>query len=1134
MTEPRRPAPVARRILLVLALLLPVVGLRAQTLPVQVRTPGAVSSDGVWSPPDPATLAPRAASRVADIPGAVATLDRDALQAILAGAPLEDTLPRGAAAVELTLPLPDGRFGRFTVEESPMLAPELAALFPQIRTYRGAGVDDPTAVARFGWTDLGFHAIILAAGGSLYIDPYAPGDLVNYVSISRSDMPGRGDWSCAFGSGPLTLTRADSLLPIASGTQKRTYRLALAATGEYTSAAGGTTSAALSRMTATMNRVNGIYMRDLAVMMTMATGTAADPTALIFTNGGTDPYTNDDGIAMLSQNTATLDGLIGSGGYDIGHVFSTGGGGVAYLNAVCSTSKAGGVTGSGNPTGDAFDVDYVAHEMGHQFGGNHTFNGTASACGGGNRSAAHAVEPGSGTTIMGYAGICGGEDTQRNSNDYFSIESLNEITTFLGGSGGSCAVTTATGNSLPTLAAGGNYSVPKQTPFTLTGTASDSNGDALTYTWEQWDAGASTSSAATMAIDDGTRTLFRSYSPVSSPVRIVPALPFVLDNANVPPVTFTGSSKVSGVVCSFGTCATGEALPTTTRTLKFQLTARDNRVNGGGVVSAPMSVTVDGNAGPFRVTNPNAPLSVNGLSTLTVTWDVSGTAAYASNVNIYLSLDGGQTSPQTLLSNTPNDGSQDVSVPNVSSTTARVVVAAAGNIFFDVSDMNFTIAAAVPGAFGKSSPSSGATGQVPRPTLNWAAAAGASEYEYCIDAVNDNACSGSFISAGSGTNVVLSGLSPSTTYYWQVRASNSVGTTYGDAAPSSYWSFTTGAELTSNGNFSSGTSGWLTFATPDSSYISYSSAGGVLAFHRLAPPPGTTNQATVFQNTGAALPADAPVSAQFDLGNTDSVRKRISVLVLDADFSDLAVCTFWLPPNTPLATYVMNLRTTKAWTNASIYFYAATAGIGGDYLIDNVSVQRPAGPGVARTTCTDPLAPAAAGGANGPELLTNGDFATGALLPGWGVFGTITTQVSAGVLQFIRPSNTVPAGVVLQPTSTAVGTNAVLTATLQLGNSSAVRKRVTVLVHDNDFSDLSACTFWLPAGQALSSYAMRAYATRAWTNATLSVYPATTGAEQWIRMDNVGLQQTPSAAPLGTECVEPGVTLPTAALRTHQ
>lgn len=330
-----------------------------------------------------------------------------------------------------------------------------------------------------------------------------------------------------------------------------------------------------------------------------------------------------------------------------------------------------------------------------------------------------------------------------------------------------------------------------------------------------------------------------------------------------------------------------------------------------------------------------------------------------------------------------------------------------------------------------------------------------------------------------------------------------------------------GIELLQNRTFSHGTLNWLQFATPDPSYIVSNVTGGVFQYYRLASE-GATNQAVVFQETGAPLGAGAPLLARFDLGNSSTVRKRISVLVLDGDFSDLSVCNFWLPPNTQPRTYQMRTHTTRAWTNASIYFYAATAnapGDGGFYQIDNVSLQYVPAQSAVRTDCVDPSTPAPPGGLDGANLLGNGDFGN-ALAP-WGTFGTITSQLQSGVFEFIRPTAALPAGVVLQTTGQTMAAGQILTATFQLGNSSAVRKRVTPLLHDNDFTDLSACTFWLAPGQPLLTYTMRMYATKAWSNATISFYAATVGAEQWTRLDNVTYQRTPGSAIVGTECVEP-------------
>ncbi len=330
--------------------------------------------------------------------------------------------------------------------------------------------------------------------------------------------------------------------------------------------------------------------------------------------------------------------------------------------------------------------------------------------------------------------------------------------------------------------------------------------------------------------------------------------------------------------------------------------------------------------------------------------------------------------------------------------------------------------------------------------------------------------------------------------------------------------------LMRNGGFGTGTTNWLQFATPDMSYIVSSVVSGVFQFYRVTPPPGTTNQAVAFQQTTAQLLPGAPIAATFDLGNSMNLRRRVSVLIHDADFSDLHVCTLWLAPNAPMRTYTMRTHTTKAWANATISFYAASAGSdGGFYRVDNVSLMYAPAEAADRTDCVDPTAPAPPGGAASANLIANGDFAAG--LTPWGLFGQIVTQIASGVFEFYRPAGT-PAGVVLQGTGQAMVSGQILTASFDLGNSSTVRKRVTVLLHDGDFSDLVACTFWLPPSSPLGTFAMRAYATKAWANATLSVYPATVGPDQWIRLDNVVLQRTPASATVGVECFEPGATPP--------
>lgn len=322
-----------------------------------------------------------------------------------------------------------------------------------------------------------------------------------------------------------------------------------------------------------------------------------------------------------------------------------------------------------------------------------------------------------------------------------------------------------------------------------------------------------------------------------------------------------------------------------------------------------------------------------------------------------------------------------------------------------------------------------------------------------------------------------------------------------------------------NGSFNSGMTGWSTFSLPTPGDFVTSVSNGVLSFYRQPLPAGTSGQGLVTQAFGVALALDAPVNAVFDLGNSSTVRKRITILLHDNNFSDLQMCTFWLAPGAPLRTYGISTHTSRAWSNATISFYAASTGSdGGAYLLDNVQVYSVPGQPVDRTLCVDPTTPGATQIPDSNTMLTNGNF-QGGLSP-WGTFGQLTYQITGGVFQFVRPAGT-PSGVIAQATGTGLPVNTRLTATLSLGNSSNVRKRVTVIVHDNDFSDLSACTFWLEPGQSLGTHTVKLFTTKQWGNATLSVYPSAVDTNQWIRLDNASLRITLSTALTGTECIEP-------------
>ena len=649
-------------------------------------------SGNVWREIDDAVLQQRQPERPI-VPRQYRTfaLDKTALKNLLQQAPSEFTEAARNGVLTVSLPMPDGGFARFSVEETALMEPALAAKHPDIKTYSGRGIDDPTATARFGISSEGFNSMILSTNGTVLIDRYAVGDTDHYISYFKNDVERTGEFVCSFKNDLEDFTKLPDLIPdapnVVSGTNLRTYRLALAATAEYTNVfrQSGDSDAqarvrALAQMVLIMNRVNGVYEREVSIRMVLS----AAEDSIIYTDIAGDPYTNENGSAMLNQNQSNLDSVIGAANYDIGHVFSTGGGGVAQLRAPCGSGKARGVTGLPNPIGDAFAIDYVAHEMGHQFGGNHTFNVGSGSCGG-QRAASAAYEPGSAITIMGYAGICGSQDLAAHSIDTFHVRSIEEIVAFsTGATGDSCAVSTATGNTPPVIDPIPGYNIPKQTPFVLTATATDAENDALTYDWEQYNTGAPATTAAGNSDADGQeRPLFRPYLPTVGRTRTFPRLPYILNNANVPPT-------------STGGFLTGEILPSITRTLLFQVVVRDNRTNGGGVRSRTTIIAVDGDSGPFVVTAPNTNVTWTTNSQQTVTWNVANTDAGAvnvQNVKISLSTDGGNTFPTILKDSTPNDGTETITVPSLGLGTnqARVKVEAVDNVFFDISDVNFTI-----------------------------------------------------------------------------------------------------------------------------------------------------------------------------------------------------------------------------------------------------------------------------------------------------------------------------------------------------------------------------------------------------------------------------------------------------------
>jgi hypothetical protein len=633
------------------------------------------------------------------IPGKYRTtrMDMTGMKNFLWSLPAEQNPGNRNQAPIIELPMPNGTMAKFRVWESTIMEPGLATKYPEIKTFAGQGISDPYATIRFDYNPYdGFHAQVLSVNGNVYIDPYARNNVNNYISYYTRDNKREEDFVCNTISNPDPNIAARIESGPCRGTQLYTYRLALACTGEYAvavcSPAAPTVPLTLTKMITSVNRVTGVYETELSIRMILV----ANTDQLIYLDGTADPYTNNNGGTMLGQNQTNIDNIIGSGNYDIGHVFSTGGGGIAGLGVVCRPGqKSRGVTGLTNPVGDNFDIDYVAHEMGHEYGGNHPFNSQTGSCGGGNRNGSTAYEVGSGTSIMAYAGICGSDDIQPHSDPFMHTISFDEISNYVAGAGGTCPSITATGNTLPVITSmsNNNVNIPLNTPFTLTGSATDADGDALTYCWEEWDlgpAGAWNSGAVST-----TAPLFKSRPPSASGSRTFPDISVILAGYPANPPSVMEGLK-------------GETLPQIARNMKFRLTVRDNRAGGGGVVTGGEGcqagftgtfqvTTVDG-TGPFLVTVPNGGENWPGGSSQTITWNTAGTNAApinAANVKISLSTDGGQTYPTVLAASTPNDGSETLNLPAVTSTTARIKVEAVGNIFFDISNNNFTLSTPV-------------------------------------------------------------------------------------------------------------------------------------------------------------------------------------------------------------------------------------------------------------------------------------------------------------------------------------------------------------------------------------------------------------------------------------------------------
>ncbi|WP_461587329.1 immunoglobulin-like domain-containing protein [Winogradskyella sp.] len=667
----------------------------------------------------------------------VFSLNTNALRQSLTSAP-NRTVSKLRSKTIISFPNSEGKLLRFAIKEASVMHPELQAKYPNIRSYAGQGIDDATSILRFSITPQGFSGIIMSSHGENTFIEQVSKDSNLYITYNRkSRINYEDEFECqVMGMARKKVKKTQGfLMKNANDATLRTYRLAVATTGEYTSYHGGTKAQALAAINSTMTRVNAIFENDFNVTMVLI----PNNDDVIYTNGGSDPFGSTG--QYNSQLQSTLTSVIGEANYDVGHLFSTNGdnGNAGCIGCVCVDNQKGrGWTARVIPEGDPFDVDYVAHELGHQFGANHTFSFR-------NEGTNAHFEPGSGTTIMGYAGITGATDVQQNSDPYFHWYSIQQVTNYVQNT--SCAVTTGTGNATPTVSAGNNYTIPKGTAFVLEGTASDADsGDVLTYCWEQADENdAATTYPSTTAT---TGVAFRSYSPTTDNKRYFPRLSTIKSGA---------------------TSWQWEAVPNVARTLNFRLTVRDNVAGGAANNSDDMVVTVNGTAGPFVVNSPNTNVTWNAGTVQTVTWNVAGTTGNgvnAANVDIFLSTDGGDTYPIALASGVPNDGSHDIVVPNNQGTQNRVMVRGSGNIFFDISNANFEIAgqivcnATVPN--GLSASNVGANSA----NLGWNAVTGAS---YDVQYRQVGASSWTTL-AITGVGTSLSGLNPLTQYEARVRS----------------------------------------------------------------------------------------------------------------------------------------------------------------------------------------------------------------------------------------------------------------------------------------------------------------------------------------------------------------------------
>jgi len=584
---------------------------------------------------------------------------------------------------EVIFDIPDenGMLIPYRVYQSHTMSSGLQEKAPEIRAYRAFGLHNKADIASIVITPDALHIGILRTGKSDLVVQPAAQDGKKVILYTKENLPPI-EFEC-YVNDTYSVPATDLRSPLIEDEVLRTYRFAVGVTGEYsqfhvdragldnTATDDEKKNVVLAAIVVTIDRINSVYERDLGVLLELVS-TEKD---VIFLDPNTDPYDNDDIMSMLNANTSVLNNYLGSNNYDGGHLFSTyPGGGISGLGIICSSIKAHSVTGLNNPVGDTYDIDFVAHEIGHAFGCNHTF---ANSCNN-NRNLGTSMEPGSGSTIMGYAGVCA-PNLQLHSDDYFHSVSIKEASDFVSNIA-TCSNNIDIGNHKPVINVinyGNDKYLPVNTPFILQATATDPDNDPLTYCWEQHDEVGNNDSNITSWTPDANHTSgpeFRSYDPGTSGDRIFPIV----------------SNIISGTYSNFW-----EVLPGVDRTMKFALRVRDNHPGGGQSPVEYVNLSFDANTGPFRITNMTDNETWQVLTDHTITWDVAGTDGGLVNcatVDILFSADDGQTFPYTVVENLPNNGSATFTMPDFLNTYAgRFMLKAHDNYFMDIAKGKFII-----------------------------------------------------------------------------------------------------------------------------------------------------------------------------------------------------------------------------------------------------------------------------------------------------------------------------------------------------------------------------------------------------------------------------------------------------------